>query len=254
MCTVIVLRRKGHSWPILLAANRDEMAGRPWRPPARHWPDRAEAVGGLDEVSGGSWLGVNDHGVAALVLNREGTLGPAVGKRTRGELVLEALDHADAATAAEALADINPMAYRPFNLVIVDDRDAFCLYHRCRLGREPVVVTPVPEGLSMITAFDRDDVADPRIRGGRPRFLAAAVPEPDLGDWAAWQEVLASREPNCSADAPSALCFSTPSGFGTMSSALIALPSRSVASRRNVVWLFADGPPDQAEWRPVDLG
>ena len=32
-------------------------------------------------------------------LNRKGTLGPATGKRSRGELVLEALDHAEARAA-----------------------------------------------------------------------------------------------------------------------------------------------------------
>ena len=40
MCTVVILRRPGHDWPLLLAGNRDEMKGRPWKPPARHWPDR----------------------------------------------------------------------------------------------------------------------------------------------------------------------------------------------------------------------
>ena len=29
MCTVVVLRRPGHDWPLILAANRDEMAERP---------------------------------------------------------------------------------------------------------------------------------------------------------------------------------------------------------------------------------
>src|ERR671932_1766584 len=117
MCTVVLLRRPGHRWPLILAANRDEMIGRPAKPPGRHWPDRADVVAGLDELAGGSWLGLNDSGVVAGVLNRHGTLGPAEGRRSRGELVLEALDHADAAEAAEALAALEPRAYRPFNLV-----------------------------------------------------------------------------------------------------------------------------------------
>ena len=253
MCTVIVLRRKGHDWPVMIAANRDEMSDRPWRPPGRHWPDRAEVVGGLDELSGGSWLGVNREGVVAAVLNRHGTLGPAAGKRSRGELVLEVLDHADAASAAEALADLNPAAYRSFNLVIADDRDAFCLYHRDEGGRAPVVVAPLPQGLSMITAFDVDDPVDPRIRGGRPLFERAAVPEPGRGEWGDWRRALASREPGEPSEPRSALCFLTPSGFGTTSSSLIALPSRSRTAARRPVWLFAGGPPDLAGWEPVAL-
>ena len=102
MCTAVLLRRPGHAWPLVFAGNRDEMAERPWKPPGRHWPDRPEVVAGLDETAGGSWLGLNDHGVLAVVLNRTGSLGPQAGKRSRGELVLEALDHADAAEAARA--------------------------------------------------------------------------------------------------------------------------------------------------------
>src|SRR5689334_23299078 len=115
MCTVVIQRRPNHPWPVLIAANRDEMGDRPWRAPARHWPDRPDVVAGLDELAGGSWLGLNDAGVVAGILNREGTLGPAAGKRSRGELVLEALDHADAAEAARALSHLDPRAYRPFN-------------------------------------------------------------------------------------------------------------------------------------------
>ena len=106
MCTLVMLRRPGHPWPLLLAANRDEMHDRPSAPPARHWEDRPDVVAGLDLLGGGSWLGINDHGLVAAVMNREGSLGPAEGKRSRGELVLEALDHAEAGEAARALADL----------------------------------------------------------------------------------------------------------------------------------------------------
>ena len=54
MCTVVILRRPGHDWPLILATNRDEMTDRPWRPPGRHWPDRAEVTAGRDELAGGT--------------------------------------------------------------------------------------------------------------------------------------------------------------------------------------------------------
>ena len=76
------------------------------KPPGRHWPDRPEIIAGIDETAGGSWLGVNDFGVVAAILNRSNSLGPKEGKRSRGELVLEALDHADASDAAEAITSI----------------------------------------------------------------------------------------------------------------------------------------------------
>ena len=100
MCTLVILRRPGHEWPVLLAANRDEMADRPWRPPARHWPERPRVTAGLDEQAGSTWLGLNTSGVAAGVLNRLHSLGPRPGYPSRGELPLKALDHATAAAAA----------------------------------------------------------------------------------------------------------------------------------------------------------
>ena len=129
MCTLVLLRRPEARWPLIIAANRDELSTRPWQGPARHWPDRPDVVAGKDMTAGGSWFGVNDDGVVAAILNRPGTLGPAEGKRSRGELVLEALDHAEAKVAAEALSDLNPESYRPFNLVIADRYDAFWLRH-----------------------------------------------------------------------------------------------------------------------------
>src|SRR5215469_5884619 len=149
MCTLVILRRPGHRWPVLIGANRDEMIDRPWKPPGRHWPDRPEVVGGLDLLAGGSWLGINDWGVAAAVLNRHGSLGPAADQRSRGELVLEALDHADAVAAAEALSHLDPAAYRTFNLIIADERDGFWLRHA---GRTRVELHPLKDGLSMRAA------------------------------------------------------------------------------------------------------
>jgi len=178
MCTMVVLIRPGHKWPLLLAANRDEMIGRPWRPPARHWPDRPEVVAGLDELAHGSWLGLNDHGVVAGILNRFGTLGPSPNQRSRGELVLEALDHADAEAAAEALAHLDPRAYRPFNLIIADNRHGFWLRHADASGRQPVSMHRLKSGLAMIAAGDLDDVETPRLNRGAPGRRCSLRPRP----------------------------------------------------------------------------
>jgi uncharacterized protein with NRDE domain len=225
MCTLVILRRPGHAWPLLLAANRDEMASRPWRPPGRHWPDRPDVVAGLDELAGGSWLGLNAHGVVAGILNRFGTLGPLSGQRSRGELVLEALDHADARAAAAALSELNPSAYRPFNLIIADDRDAFWLRHADPGGTLPVAVRPLAPGLAMIAAGDFDESETPRLRRYRPRFAAAAVPDPGRGDWAAWEALLSDTETTPQDGPAGAMRFMTERGFATVSSSLIALPS-----------------------------
>ncbi|CAK0765674.1 conserved hypothetical protein [Azospirillaceae bacterium] len=249
MCSVVILRRPGHSWPVIVGANRDEMANRPWRPPGRHWTDRPQIFAGQDLLAEGSWLGLNDDGVVAALLNRHGSLGPAEGRRSRGELTLEALDHADATEAARALTHLNPRAYRPFNLLICDDQASWLLC--CRNDTLPIEAIPLAEGLSMITAFDLNDSTDTRIRIYRPRFAAATPPDPDHDIWNEWTTQLADRDGDLTAQqrAPQhAMCFSTSSGFGTSSSALIALPSRAAHPPRRPFLRFAAGPPDQASW------
>ncbi len=255
MCTLVILRRPWHPWPLVLAANRDEMIDRPWAPPGRHWPDRPEVVAGLDRTAGGSWLGLNDHGVVAAILNRRSSLGPAPGKRSRGELVLEALDHADAVQAAEALAELNPAAYRSFNMVVADNRDAYWLRNRGTPEAKVIEIKPVPEGLSMLTADDLNDRASPRIERHLPAFQAAAAPDPDApgspgGDWTAWQEILARGD----AHSEAAMTVER-GGFQTVSSSLLALPAAAEApgeAPARPVWLFAPGRPDRHAYSPLE--
>lgn len=248
MCTLILLRRPGHDWPVIVGANRDEMKARPWRPPGRHWPDRPEVVAGLDELAGGSWLGINAHGVVAGILNRHGSLGPAAGQRSRGELVLEALDHADASDAAEALAAIDPRAYRTFNLIIADSRDAYWLRHADDDGSKPVEALPVKDGLSMIASGEIDDTETVRLVRYRPRFLAADPPEPANGDWSNWENLLS--ENNGGPDR--ALRFDTERGFATVSSALIALPSHDKPGS-TPHFRFRGYFPIMTEWMDISL-
>jgi hypothetical protein len=277
MCTLVLMRRPGSAWPLLVAANRDELSSRPTRPPGRHWPDRADVVAGLDLQAGGSWLGINDHGVVAGVLNRVGTLGPAAGKRSRGELVLEALDHADAAAAAAALADLDPDAYRPFNLIVADVQSASWLRHAgaalpgfgfrttsgawrevqphqvpgAVLGRTTPAAAiechAVPAGVSMITAHDLNDESSPRVRHYLPRFRSAPPPDPARDDWAAWIALLAARE-SPGGDPHGAMTVVTDGAYGTVSCCLIGVPARGTP-----VMKFADGRPDEAPFAPVAL-
>lgn len=252
MCTVVILRRPGHAWPVLIGANRDEMHDRPTLPPGRHWADRPEVVAGQDLLAGGSWMGINDHGVMAAILNRFGTLGPAADKRSRGELVLEALDHADAAEAVVALAELDGRAYRPFNMIVADNTHGWWLRHADRPDGI-IEALPLPVGVSMITGFDLNDTeADLRLRHNLPAFRAAEVPDPARGDWSGWTSLLASRDSGEAGQDPRiAMCFLRPNGFGTVSSSLVGLPA--VGSSDPAVWLYAPGPPDQVGWDPIHL-
>lgn len=248
MCTFVVLRRPGHAWPLLIGANRDESVLRPWRAPGRHWPDRPDVVAGQDLEAGGTWLGLNDHGVVAGILNRRHSLGPAPDKRSRGELVLDALDFADAADAAQAMAHIDPNAYRAFNMAIADERDAFWVRST---GEGRTLVTPIPEGVSILTAWDLNDtVMSDRTRHYLPRFHTAAPPDPAAADWSVWEGLFGSEDTAPGVRDPNgAMRVVTEWGFATVSSSLIAVPA-SDGSGRKPIWRFA---PIWPEPKPYEL-
>ncbi len=242
MCTVILLRRPGHRWPLLIGANRDEMVARASLPPARHWPDRPGTIAGRDMLAGGTWLGINATGVVAAVMNRVGSLGPAPGARSRGELPLIALDHATARDGAAAIQRLDGAAYRPFNLLLADARDAIWLARRAEATT--IACHDLEPGFTMLTAREANDLASPRIRHHLPKLVAAPVPDPDRADWVGWRNVLGSR-----AHGPlDAMTIPETNGFATVSCSLLA------CSHACSHWLYAPGPPNVAPFQAVACG
>ena len=68
MC-LILLAHKAHSdYPLVLAANRDEVYVRPTAP-AAFWNDYPHIYGGRDLECGGTWLGITRNGAIAAVTN-----------------------------------------------------------------------------------------------------------------------------------------------------------------------------------------
>ena len=237
MCTVVLLIRPEHAWPLILAANRDEMLERAWDPPAAHWPDQPDTIAGRDRSAGGTWMGVNGAGVAAAVLNRPGSLGPAAGKRSRGELPLLALAHDTAAEAAAAITGLDAAGWRSFNLVLADRSGAIFIRG---LGHGHPQALPLAAGLHMVTAHDPDDPESPRVARHLVRFRDANPPRPD--NWGAWRDILADR----SGPAGEQINVVPRGGFGTVCSSLLAIPDAGPP-----VWLFAAGPPHEASFTPV---
>jgi hypothetical protein len=245
MCTVIVLRRPGHPWPLLVAANRDERLDRAWDPPARWWPDRPGVTAGRDRSAGGTWMALGPAGVMAAVLNRPGSLGPAPGKRSRGELPLLAAGAPDAASAADVLRRLPAADWRPFNMVVADAGEAWFLRG---LGSGAIEALPLPVGLSMVTAHEPNDPDSPRIRRHLPRFRAAQPPDPGAGDWSPWEGLLADDAPDPVDGASAALNIPPMGGFGTVCSSLLAL-----GATRHAVWRFCAQRPAAGRFAPLNL-
>jgi uncharacterized protein with NRDE domain len=230
MCSIILrIDESG----IFIAANRDELLRRPWQLPAAHWPEHPGIIAGRDETAGGTWLGLNQHGVMAAILNRHGTLGPAAGKTSRGELPLLALQHKTAEAAAAALAKIDAAAYRSFNLVIADNSSAYFL---AGVESGSPSLQKLEPGTWMITSGEPNDASLPRIARHLPKFESSPFSE--------WPNLLADN----TGPWTSALNIPPQNGFGTVSASLITLPQAGPLS-----WLFAPGPPDDATFTPIPV-
>lgn len=140
MCLVAVAWRCHARYPLVLAANRDELYERPTRM-AAVWQDAPEVLGGRDLQAGGSWLALSRRGRLAAVTNvRLPGRGPAT--RSRGALVREfVMGESPAAVAAAASLSLGD-EYGPYNLLLWDGRE---LLHASN-HPEPSVV-PLPSGI-----------------------------------------------------------------------------------------------------------
>ena len=101
MCTLALYFQCFDRYPLLVAANRDEHFDRPSAPPSL-LNNRPKLIAGKDLSAGGTWLGVNEFGLMAGILNRRinnGVALPATVARSPGLLCLELLQLPSVAAA-----------------------------------------------------------------------------------------------------------------------------------------------------------
>jgi hypothetical protein len=245
--------------PLLLLGVRDELVGRPWRPPARHWPG-SPLVGGIDEQAGGTWLAVDpDIPRVACLLNGRGTEADPARRRSRGELPLRAA--ADGAGVLKELADDRGAlaAYDPFYLVCAEsDAAAVLAWDGVRAAIRDLapgthLLTNAGHAYPADPAHPDDPAAEPKAVAFGPRFAASRPSaDPAAGVRAAWGEWLdlAGGDERDLAD-PGAIIArrELPDGrlWGTTSVTLVALaPDR-------IRYDFQASPGSEIGWYPVPI-
>jgi uncharacterized protein with NRDE domain len=258
MCTILILRHVHPEWPLVLAANRDEFLARPATGPQVLLPS-PRAVGGRDVERGGTWMGVTDEGIFVGLTNQRGGQGLGPAPRSRGEVVLRALG-AGSLDAIERYLDTLPGdEFLPFNLLYGDAHTLRVAY--ARPGQKRLRREDVPPGIHVLPNDVLDSPELPKVE--RARLLAAQVakkPWPELE--AGLKAVLADHVLPAPETVPApgggdglpgdflrqlqALCIHTGAGYGTRSSALVALAPGRVGH-----YLASDTAPCQGSWRDV---
>jgi uncharacterized protein with NRDE domain len=142
MCVVALSWADHPRWRLVLAGNRDEFHARPASPLAR-WKDHGQLIAGRDLQSGGSWLGVSEHGRLAVVTNLRGFGDPRDDRASRGALVTDHLS-GEGQYAKLTLSGLDD--FNPFNLITIGTEGATFLSNR----PTPVstALTPGIHGLS----------------------------------------------------------------------------------------------------------
>jgi uncharacterized protein with NRDE domain len=232
MCLLAVLWRTTAGAPLVVAANREEDYARGGEPPRRLG---GGVVAGVDPAQGGTWLGVNRHGVLVAVTNRRKSVLPPA-PRSRGLLARDLLALPSAAEAVtEAVRQLERGAYAGCNFLCADGRDALVVH-----AGDWLRVRPLPPGVHVLSNADVNDPSDPRVRyalgwlAGRP--LSAA------------EEALPALETLCASHEPTGhpVCFRGETR-GTVSGSLLALrPDLSGST-----YLHAQGPPDRTPYVDV---
>lgn len=90
MCLILFAYKVHPDYKLIVAANRDEFYKRPTAP-AQYWEDHPEILAGRDLEKMGTWMGITRNGRFAALTNYRNPHEVADGKRSRGELVANAL-------------------------------------------------------------------------------------------------------------------------------------------------------------------
>lgn len=191
MCTVSLIPlagdRCGATLGVRMACNRDESRLRPAAlPPRIRGLGAQRAVMPIDPVSGGTWIGANDRGIVATLLNvytrPHAETGRLVGRRSRGEIVPHLLAARTLDGVLESAQRLIPSEYPPFRLVAADASRWFEARSdgaELRLSNPQTLVEP--------RMFTSSGLGDERVAGPRNTLFGEMFAVP-CEQWVAVQD------------------------------------------------------------------
>lgn len=233
MCLLAIQYKLVPEAPILVAANREEFYERPSQAPSIQ-SGKPRVLCGTDLQAGGTWLGVNQHGLVVAVANRRRSQ-PTFPSRSRGVLCRELLK-ADSAVQARdmAMEELSTGKYDGANFICVDPDSGWVVQSADELD-----AVQMSEGLNIIANGDLNDPRDERVEMAR-RLLTLHTLDSPVKFLAVASKVFA-RQPS-PVGRPSIVIRGN--DRGTVSSTLIALGKKP----RDAIYQYAMGAPDRTRY------
>ncbi len=233
MCLLAIQYRVVSECPILVAANREEFFDRRSSGPSIQ-AGKPRILCPTDQRSGGTWLGVNQHGVFVGICNRR-TMEPIGSNRSRGLLCKEALKGTSSQACLDrALEELEKHQFEACNLMVADRDTGFVIHHETENE-----VLEMRSGLNIVGGRNLNDPRDERVQLAS-RLLTLQTLDSPVKFLAVASKVFA-RSPSPASRANMVL---RGADYGTVSSTLIALGTKP----RDAIYQYADGPADEARY------
>lgn len=233
MCILAIQYRLVPEAPLLVAMNREERYDRPSTVPAIQ-SGKPRVLCGVDQQAGGTWLGVNQHGLLVAACNRAKTLSP-LAPRSRGLLCRDLLRSGSARHAVNlALDELSTGNYEGVNIVCADAESGWVVH-----AGDEVEAVEMVEGLSIVSNGDLNDHRDERGKLAR-RLLTLQTLDSPVKFLAVASKVFA--RPPVGPGRPSMV--ERGPDRGTVSSTLIALGKKP----RDAIFQYAADSPDRSKY------
>jgi uncharacterized protein with NRDE domain len=236
MCLILVAWRCHPQYPLVVAANRDELFPRRTAS-AEFWVDAPQVLAGRDLEGGGTWMGITRAGRFAALTNYRDPASHRPDAPSRGTLVADFLRGDEAMDAY--LANLVPRAgdYNGFNLLLGDGER---LVWFSNVAAEPTELPPGVYGISNHLL----DSPWPKVAAGKAALASAldALPDssamfellrddgvhpdealPRTGVSLDWERLLSSA-------------FVRAPGYGTRSSTVLTIDAASKAALAEQTW------------------
>jgi len=237
MCIFSVIYRVVPECPVFVLTNRDESTARPSVSPQvfTSGENGCRWFGGADARAGGTWFGINEHGLLAAVTNRKKEPLPP-NPRSRGLLCRDVLGHATATAAVDwVLEEISAHAYAGFNLMVLTAEAAWIVE-----AADSTSATQIDPGIHSVSNGPLRAHDDPRVN------LAQALVTRMVGEEKDWKAYIDRARQLCgihASEGTAGMCLHR-DGWGTVGSTIIALARDPKQSQYH----YAAGPPCRAAY------
>lgn len=219
--------------PILVACNREARYDRPGNPPSIQ-SGKPRILAGTDQRTGGTWLGVNQHGLMVGATARP-KASRSLSLRSRSVLCRELMRSRSARQAVDmAMEELHTGNYDGVNYVIADSESGWVVH-----GGNEIEAVELREGLSIVGNRDVNDPYDERVSLAH-RLLTLQNLDSPVKFLAVASKVFA-RTPT---PPPRPSMVIREAEQGTVNSTLISLGARP----RDAIYQFANGAPDQTKF------